>query len=258
VIILDGWKYHDITSRYLDLLNPCNPAKLDSLFELIDLPEGARVLDIGSGKGEALLRLAQRRKICGVGVDLSPYFTETAKSRAAALGPRGRSLSFLSMDARLYDGPGDFDLVLCLGASWIFGGMRGTAESMSRWTRPGGYVLIGEPHVVRPPSCEYLHALAELNADAEAELTLAENIAAAESCGLLTLFNLVSAQEDYDAYEWQRMRAAEIYALEHSEDPDVADLLRRARTHRDLYLRYARELTGWALYLFKKNPELGR
>jgi cyclopropane fatty-acyl-phospholipid synthase-like methyltransferase len=255
---MDGWKYHYITGRYLDLLNPCDPAKLDRLFELMDLADGARVLDMGSGKGEALLRLARRRRVFGVGVDISPYFTEAALTQARALGDAGSGLNFLAMDGRDYQGNRDFDAVLCLGASWIFGGMRGTAHAMSTFARPGGLIAIGEPHLIRPPSCEYLRALAELDREPEAELTLFENVSEAEACGLVTLASLASSQDEYDSYEWQRMRAAEQYALEHPEDPDVPELLRRARTHRDLYLRYAREVVGWSLYLFKKVPAVGR
>ena len=240
------------------MLNPCDPAKLEQLFDLMDLPNGAKVLDIGSGKGEALLRLAGRRELSGVGVDISPHFTQEARIRAEALGPAASGLSFVAMDGRTYEAATDFDAVLCLGASWVFGGMRGTAQSMSERVRPGGFVVIGEPHLVRPPSCDYLQALTDLNLEPEAELTLAENVAAAESCGLVTLFSLASSQDEYDAYEWHRVRAAEMYAMGHPDDPDVPELLRRVRTHRDLYLRYAREVVGWALYLFQKSPGIGR
>lgn len=254
---MDGWKYHHITGQHLDMLNPCNPGKLDILFDLMDLTEGARVLDMGSGKGEALLRLAKRSRIAGIGVDFSPFFTQEAMQRATLLGEAGSGLRFLAVDGRHYIDSEPFDAALCLGASWIFGGVRKTAEAMAAFLGDTGYVIIGEPHFVRPPSCEYLNALEELGSDPEAELSLVENVSAAESAGLVALHCLVSTQEEYDAYEWQRVRAAEQYAMKHPDDPDVRELLRRSRTHRDLYLRYARDTVGWALYLFAKHPATG-
>ena len=245
-------KYHEITGKDLVFLNPSSADKLDRLVELMDLPEGARVLDVGSGKGEALLRAAMHQKITGIGVDLSPDFTRVARERAAAIGEPGRNLQFLAMRGEDYVPEGLCDAVLCIGASWIFGGMKGTAAQLSEYVKPGGYLAIGEPHLIEQPTADYLAELAAAGSEPDSAMTLAENLLEAESCGIVALYVIPSSQADYDHYEWSRIRAAELYALANPDDPDVPALLKRARTHRDLYLRYARETVGWALYLFKK------
>jgi len=51
---------------------------------LLDLPRGARALDIACGKGELLVRLAERHATRGVGVDLSPYCIAIADTPALA------------------------------------------------------------------------------------------------------------------------------------------------------------------------------
>jgi len=76
---MDIWKYYDITHKKHSDLNPMSKDKLDKLFLLLDLVPNSRVLDIGCGKGESLIRLAELFNISGIGVDLSPYFSKDCK-----------------------------------------------------------------------------------------------------------------------------------------------------------------------------------
>ena len=69
---METWKFYDLTHRDHVLCNPLSEPKLDEMIWLLDLPRGARVLDIACGKGELLVRLAERHATRGVGVDLSP------------------------------------------------------------------------------------------------------------------------------------------------------------------------------------------
>ena len=52
-------------------MNPLPVAKLDEVIEVLGLEAGARVIDLGCGKGELLRRLAARYEIRGMGVDHS-------------------------------------------------------------------------------------------------------------------------------------------------------------------------------------------
>ena len=71
---MDMWKFFDITHREHILCNPMSLEKLEQLITLLPLKPGARVLDIATGKGEFLIRLAERhRQMTGTGVDFSPY-----------------------------------------------------------------------------------------------------------------------------------------------------------------------------------------
>ena len=66
---MDKWKYYDITHRFHTYLNPLSPGRMEELISLINLHEGAEVLDIGCGKGEFLMHLAKYRDIQGTGVE---------------------------------------------------------------------------------------------------------------------------------------------------------------------------------------------
>jgi hypothetical protein len=59
-----------------------------------------------------------------------------------------------------------------------------------------------------------------------------------------------SSREDWDRYEFLQLRAAERHAAAHPDDPDVPELLERARRERVEYLRWGRDTLGWAIHLF--------
>ncbi len=67
---MDMWKFYDITHREHVVCNPTTEEKLARLVELLRLPTGAEVVDIASGKGEFLIRLAEAYGVRGTGVDL--------------------------------------------------------------------------------------------------------------------------------------------------------------------------------------------
>ena len=71
-----------IAHQGIDLMNPIPPAKLEEVLELLALEPGARVIDLGCGKGELLRRLAARYEIRAVGVDRSASLLEEARRRA--------------------------------------------------------------------------------------------------------------------------------------------------------------------------------
>ncbi len=160
---MDDWKYYAITHADHVVLNPTSPANLDELVAWLDLPPGARVLDIGCGTAELLLRLAEASGPAGgsgtfraVGVDASPQFLARARGALERRVP-GAAIELLEMDGAAYAAePGSFDLACCLGASWVFGGHRGTLRALAGAVRPGGQVLVGEPFWRAEPTAEYL------------------------------------------------------------------------------------------------------
>lgn len=128
---MDRWKYYDVTHRCHVLCNPTSLAKLDDVISLLDLKPDARVVDIACGKGELLARLAERYGVAGVGVDPSPFCIADAKTRLQRRAPRAK-MEFVQMDGAKYrpEPPESFDLASCVGASWVFGGHRGTLRAL--------------------------------------------------------------------------------------------------------------------------------
>jgi SAM-dependent methyltransferase len=252
---VDLWKFFDITHRDHVVCNPTSIARLDELIGLLDLPEHPTVLDIGSGKGEFLLRLAERVAApSGVGfrataIDRSPFCVAQLREATTTRIP-GANVDILEMDAAEYTPePGANDLAVCLGASWIYGGHAGTLQALGDATRPGGQVLVGEPFWRHEPAVEQLE-WSGLSADQFG--THASNVDEGERHGLVPLLAWVSTDADWDRYETLQWRAAARYAAGHPDDPDLPDLLERVRRNRHEYLTWGREAFGWAIYLFAK------
>ncbi|MBI2766226.1 MAG: methyltransferase domain-containing protein [Chloroflexi bacterium] len=244
---MDRWKYFAVTHRDHAICNPTSPAKLAELVELLDLRPHARVLDIACGKGETLVRIAERWGARGVGVDLSPPFVADARELVAARLLSGR-IEIIQEDGIAYRGkPGSFDVALCLGASWIFGGYRKTLKALAAFAKPGGLVVSGEPFAYHPAEADQFagRGLAE-----SAFRSHAGNAAIGAEEGLSLLYTIVSSQDDWDRYQGLQWRAAERFAREHPDDPDAIDVAASQREQRDRYLREERDELGWAIYLF--------
>ena len=157
---MDLWKYFDITHREHVFCNPISVEKIDELITLLRLKPGARALDIATGKGEFLIRRAERYPIEGTGVEISPFHVADARKICKERVPDAH-VNFLEMDGADFkpEKPVSFDLVSCIGASWIYGGHQATLKALKAMAAPGGWVVAGEPYWRQQPASGYLAAI---------------------------------------------------------------------------------------------------
>lgn len=141
-----------ISHGELRLWNPLSERALDEAIALLELPPGARVLDVACGRGEVLRRVGERWEVRGSGYEADPALIESA--------PPG-----LGLQVRDSPPPGPFELVICVASSQALGGFPDALDALSELTVPGGQVLLGEGYWRRPPSGEYLEALGAAGAD---------------------------------------------------------------------------------------------
>lgn len=118
------------------------PAETDFLASF--LPEGGRVLDLGSGTGSNLRDLAARG-CTGVGVDQSAAFTAYARERG------GEGVTFVH--GRIEDFATDerFDLVCSLFMTLNYlprTELRSVLAGVRSWLRPGGHVVLEFGHLL--------------------------------------------------------------------------------------------------------------
>src|SRR5690349_17130185 len=137
---MDNWKFYDIIHRHHSVMNPVNEDRLDRLYNLLELKRSARVTDIGCGKGEMLIRLAEKYHVNGVGIDKFPYCIREAADSKHKRALRA-DLKFLEMDGSQYkvENEESSDLAMCIGATWIYGGYRNTINSLAGMTKPLGF-----------------------------------------------------------------------------------------------------------------------
>jgi len=251
VSFVDKWKYYDIRHKKHLLCNPMNKEKFERLCSLLRLKRGARVLDIACGKGEFLIRLAELYDVSGVGIDISPYCIRDCLEKHRKRVPNS-DVRFIEMDGANYkpESPEAFDLAMCIGASWVYGGHRGTIQALKEMTKPGGLVIVGEPFWLKEPSEEYLKADQMKREEFGSHH---DNVRVGEEEGLTCIYTLVSNHDDWDHYETFGWWAVDEYVRADPDDADIPELLQRKGREKETYLRWGRETLGWALYVFRKN-----
>lgn len=133
-----------IAHRDHPIATPITDDNLDRLLRRAELPDGARILDLGCGEAAWSLRALELvPSAVADGVDLSPHAISAAESAAAARGLTDR-LSLHLTPAADFPATDPYDLVLCVGSTHAFGGLKETMDAVSRFVRPGGLALVGE------------------------------------------------------------------------------------------------------------------
>ena len=111
------------------------------LVELLKLPNGARLLDVGCGPGRHAVPLAQTG-LAVTGVDVSRRFLELAAQDAQTAGVRP---AFFEVDARRMPFDDEFDAVisLCQGGFGLMGGDDSLVlKRMMEALKPGGVLVM--------------------------------------------------------------------------------------------------------------------
>ncbi|MEP6657482.1 MAG: class I SAM-dependent methyltransferase [Betaproteobacteria bacterium] len=242
-------KFSAIAHRDHDYCNPISTTKIERLLDLLPLDASSRVVDLGCGRAELSLRIIEKFGATVIAVDYSSLMLDAARERAEWTGALGK-LHLENADIRDFEAdPETFHLTVMLGAGGIAGGMPGICNKLKGWTKPGGYLLIGEAYWRRKPHPDYLALLGGRDVR---YLDHRGNVQSGIDAGLVPMHAATSSVDEWDEYEWKYSRSIESYAGEQPGDPDVQAMLERIRRWRDGYLRWGRDTLGFACYLFHR------
>lgn len=239
---------HEISESGHRILDPYTDDKLMLLGEVAQVGSSTRILDLASGKGEMLCRWAEVLGATGHGVDISDVFLAAARARAEELGV-GDRVSFELGDAGGYVAePASYDIVSCLGATWIGGGLAGTVALMAPAVRPDGLLLVGEPYWTEPPPSAAYDATGIDVDDFTSLAGTAERFAAA-GCELV---EMVLADGD----SWDRYAAGQWWALSewlraNPDDPRRDQVRQFFEDGRWEYLEFQRRYLGWGVFVLR-------
>ena len=244
---MDPVRFTTIAHRDHVFCSPLFGAKVDRVLGMLAIAPGDRVLEVGCGKGEVLVRLLERLRVSAMGVDPNPAFLEEARGRAAARAP-GAALELIAAKASDAGLRREFRLGIAIGATHAFGGYRETLRALRDLVVPGGWVLVGEGYWKCDPDPGYLSLLGSTPAEftdheGNARVALEEGLAPLEACE--------STDAEWDHYEDTYAQAVRRHLAEHPDDPDRDAMRERIERWRDGYLRWGRQTLGFGLYLFR-------
>ena len=229
--------YHAVAEHDHEFQNPTSAEKIRLLGERLRLGPASRVLDVASGRGGPALLLAEEFGCRVTGVEQSSDFLEAACERASVRKLDAR-VDFRHADARQVSFEREaYDAVLCLGASFIWDGLEQTLASLVPAARPDGHVCVGEPYWRRWPLPE--------NVADEGFVALDATVDRFERTGLPVVTVIASSEDDWDRYVTLSWRAVEEWLAENDDD----EIRRQYESDKQRYLRWRRELLGWAIFM---------
>jgi SAM-dependent methyltransferase len=234
--------FHGVAERHHDIQNPIGADKVRLLGERIGLAPGQRVLDIACGRGGPAIVMASAFGCEIVGVEKSSEFAAAARERVGAAGLEGL-IRIHEHDAGDFAiDPEAWDAALCLGASWIWGGLEGTVAALVPGVRRGGHVAVGEVYRRRQP----------VRPDDEFA-SLAETVRRFERVGPPVTVLIAASEQDWDAYESLHWASLEGWLAENAGHAEAAEIRAQHERWKWRYLEQEREAQGWAILAGKKR-----
>lgn len=238
-------RFHEISEAGHRILNPFTEDKLRLLGDVCRLEPDQRQLDLCCGKGEMLCTWSRDHGIRGVGVDISTVFLAAARERAAELGVEDR-VRFVQADASTYeDNEAPYDIVSCIGATWIGGGLLGTIDLMRPLVRKEGLVIIGEPYWVAEPCREAEEAMGQ------GFTTLAGTLDRFLDRKAELVEMVLADGDSWDRYMAGQWWTGTEWLRNHPDDPDHGTMREFLDTGRRTYLEYGRQQFGWGVFVLR-------
>lgn len=159
----------------------CNPMNENQLVELLDIlrpAERSSWLDVACGSGELVIRAIEQGSCSATGLDLSPWMLNAGSAESERRLPAKQRPTWILTEASKWDLEQPFDCVTCLGADWIWHGMRGTIPKLKDRVAIGGIVAYGGPRLNFGADPEYVSSeFGQLETAGDVEARMAE-------CGL--------------------------------------------------------------------------
>jgi SAM-dependent methyltransferase len=237
--------WHAVVEAEHEIQNPTSEEKIRLLGDRLGLGPGSRVLDIASGRGGPALVLAREfgcRLTC---VERAPEFLAATRERVEE-ARLDDLIELVEADGATFELE-RYDAALCLGATFVFGGLVPTLERL-RVAAP--LVAVGEPYWRSSPLPPAPDLAGSSPRTAEEEwLPLPETIDRAESAGVRVVSLIASSEDDWDRYESLHWRTLDRWLEAHPDHPQAEEFRARGAADRERYLRWERAVMGWAIFV---------
>ena len=245
-------RFHEINEEGIRILNPFTSAKLERLGELVQPTAATTLLDLCCGEGEMLCQWAGKYGLRGTGIDLSHVFSANARKRAAELNVSERVTILQGDAAKFRDQLPDqqFDMVCCIGATWIGDGLVGTLELMRPALKEslGSLILVGEPFWHTPPTEAMLETV---GFSPEMYLTLPATLQRIRDAGYTLLGMVLADPDSWDRYHSDGWMRGFRWLEANPNDPDAAEFRAWLEANQTRYMQLERDAIGWGVFVLR-------
>lgn len=222
--------------------------RADALISGLRPLAGARVIDLGCGWAELLLRLlAAEPTATGVGLDTDAEAIERGAANAQQRGLTER-IELVNTDATAWTGDAA-DVVIAMGSSHAWRGTTGVLEAAARHLRPGGRLLLGEEIWECSPTPA---ALTALGAQRDEYRELGPLIDLAIESGYRPLSIATATLDEWDAFESGWCAGRERWLLAYPDADDADEVRAVVDEHRDRWLHGYRRILGFAYLILAR------
>lgn len=239
----DRFEIFEALHHTMTIDNPMTSADLDQVLDLLAPCDGESALDLACGHGELLRRMRRQATIDARGIDLSPWMISAAHRYATA---EQLDVRWTLGEARHFAADKTFDLVTCLGASWIWHGYNGTVRAVAQRTAPGGRIAIGEMHLRDGVDAD---DVAKTHGRVTSQPELDEMF---EAHGIEVIGRIRTTDEAWDDYLARTRHAATEWARLHP-GPRAARYLVEQHAWEHDHQR-DREVLTWSVWVGRKTP----
>jgi hypothetical protein len=186
-------------------------------------------------------------------VDISRLFLAEAQARAAELGVADQ-ITLVEADAGQYLAeakrfdPPSYDLVSCIGATWIGNGLLGTLNLMRRAVKEESLILVGEPYWIDPPPDA---ALAAMNSTRDEYTSLGGMLDRFKGVGLELVEMVLADHDSWDRYSVAQWWTFDTWMRANPDHPQLPEYLAIHEQWRRAYLEYGRRYLGWGVFVLR-------
>lgn len=238
---MDLNQYWAIAEADIEIQNPITDRKLRLLDDYCDIRDGLRVLDVGCGKAWVMRQWAERFAVDCTGLEINPAFAAVARQTPPAQG----RLTVVEGPAEAFSpAPASYDVVLCLGATFALGGFVQAADWLAAACRPGGSVVIGDMTMKHRPA---------VNTHQHYPSDPVDLVGVMQRHGVEVSALISASDADFERYMSHHRHATLRWAREHPDHPDADEVLDKSSDEWTYYLRTARPLLGWSIFVGRRT-----
>lgn len=243
----------NLICEYFSSIDRQGPGSEEVTFKALsfidNMPDDARIADIGCGTGTQTITLAQNTKGHITAIDLFPQFIEILNDNVKKLNLTDRFSTLIGDMGTLPFGENELDLIWSEGAVYNIGFERGLSE-WRKFLKDGGYIAVSEVSWFTPTRPDEIN---NFWMDAYPEIdTISNKVAVMEKTGYVSIATFILPVNCWtDNFYAPQEKARKEFLDKHKDNKVARELVANQQHEEMLYNKY-NDYYGYVFYIGKK------